>query len=337
MTPSQPLPTKQPRRAWWLVLLGVALTLPGARWLLRRAFAFIRRYLPGLARRLFTPDLPLDYLIAQYTDAASHFLTLDGLTVHYKTEGSGPPLVLLHGMFSSLHTWDGWVAQLSGRYRLIRVDLPYFGLTGAPASTQRYLPLYLNFVDALAEQLGLDRFTLAGNSLGGYIAWNYARRHPSRVDKLVLIDAAGYFMFPPWLLAQLSLPFMGTLLEHITPRFIATLNVRQVYGDPGKISPALITRYYELCLRPGTRRGIVSLVRQIARQGGFHPRGVSQVSAPTLVLWGDRDRWIPPAHAHYFVRDIPNARLVLYPGVGHVPMEEIPEQTAADVLAFLNA
>ncbi|UCH10746.1 MAG: alpha/beta fold hydrolase, partial [Fidelibacterota bacterium] len=114
------------------------------------------------------------------------------MEVHIRDQGTGPAVVLLHGMFSSLHTWDGWVEALQDSFRMIRLDLPGFGLTGPRPDADYSLSEYVGFMDALLDELGVERAILVGNSLGGGIAWEYSLAHPSRVEGLILIDAVGY-------------------------------------------------------------------------------------------------------------------------------------------------
>ncbi|MCX7679710.1 MAG: alpha/beta hydrolase, partial [Spirochaetes bacterium] len=168
---------------------------------------------------LVRPDIPVDKLKVQYAPPPSKFLNLSGLLVHYRDEGKGFPVVLIHGTSSSLHTWDGWTKALISRYRVIRMDIPAFGLTG-PTKERDYSPqAYVKFLEDFLNKLNISKFHLAGNSLGGLIAWNYALAYPQKVEKLVLIDAAGYpfrTMPPIFRLAKIKpIAFLG---RYITPR-----------------------------------------------------------------------------------------------------------------------
>jgi pimeloyl-ACP methyl ester carboxylesterase len=138
------------------------------------------------------PNRDMEALKAKYTNAESRFLELDGMQVHYRDEGQGYPIVLIHGTGASLHTWDAWTEDLKRHFRVIRMDLPAFGLTGPHPDRDYSLAQYVAFLDALAEKLNLSTFHLVGNSLGGSIAWLYAARHPEAVNKLILLDPGGY-------------------------------------------------------------------------------------------------------------------------------------------------
>jgi pimeloyl-ACP methyl ester carboxylesterase len=178
-----------------------------------------------LAALFYRSDLPVEELRERYTDDASRFFEHEGLSLHYKDEGSGPALLLLHGTASSLHTWDGWVEILRDEFRVVRLDLPNFGLTGPPPGGAATLEDQFTTLDALLDHLGLERAAVAGNSLGGLIAWRYAAHAPDRVTHLLLIDSAGA---PPAAAVEprssifdlARKPVIGPLLAHITPRFL---------------------------------------------------------------------------------------------------------------------
>ncbi len=289
---------------------------------------------------VWAPDKPVSMLTARWATPPSRFLALDGMQVHLRDEGprtDSVPLVLVHGTSASLHTWDGWAAGLRGSRRVIRFDLPGFGLTG-PAPDQDYsLGAYTRFTRRLLDSLGVSRFAIAGNSLGGEVAWEVAAAAPDRVAVLILVDAAGY----PIVSQSVPIGFrmartqgLAWLFTRILPRSVVTSSVRSVYGDPSRVTDSLVTRYYELTLREGNR---ASLPRRFAQSAnGADSARIATVRAPTLIMWGGRDGLIPPDHAGRFARDIPGSRLALFPELGHVPHEEDPLRTAAAARAFLD-
>lgn len=282
----------------------------------------------------FQPDIEVAELQAKYANVASKFLSINGMSVHYRDEGAGPTLVLLHGTASSLHTWDDWTKELSANFRVVRMDLPGFGLTGPNATHDYSMPRYVDFLAAFADSLSLERFHLAGNSLGGEIAWHFALAQPQRVQRMILLDAAGY--------PRLNIPFAFKLARNpltkaftrwITPRSLVEKSMREVYGDDGKVTEALVQRYFELTCRAGNRAAFV------ARANAFHevePERIKQITTPTLIQWGAEDLWIPVQEALRFDADIPHSELIVYEGIGHVPMEEIPERTSRDAKNFLQ-
>ncbi len=289
------------------------------------------------------PDRAVQTLVARWAPPPSDFLDLQGQLVHYRDEGprNDPlPIVLVHGTSASLHTWEGWAKALRGQRRVISFDLPGFGLTGPFAgrySGREYTAKEMaNFALDVLDALQVKRFVIAGNSLGGEVAWRVAAAQPQRVERLVLIDSGGYAFEPEsiplgWRLAQL--PGFSKLLEHLLPRPLIVSGLVDVYGDPLRINDALVDRYFELTLREGNRRALVERLRHFK----FTPNEalIATLKLPTLILWGRRDRIIPLAIAERFKADIAGSQLVVFDALGHVPHEEDPEATVLPVKAFL--
>jgi pimeloyl-ACP methyl ester carboxylesterase len=267
-------------------------------------------------------------------------MELDGMAVHYRDVGprdDREPLVLLHGTSASLHTWEGWASALQARHRVISVDLPGFGLTGPNANGDYRGDSYAQFVLRLLDALHVGRCALAGNSLGGEVAWRTAALSPARVSRLILVDASGYDFTPAHVPLGFRLaraPGLGWIVESLTPRSVIEASVRDVYGEPSKVTPALVDRYYELSLREGNRAALVQRLRQLER--GADAQRIAQLRQPTLILWGGRDRLIPPDNARRFANDIRGSRLVVFDELGHVPQEEDPQRTVAVVRDFLE-
>ena len=298
----------------------------------------------GVARLGFGP-LSLAGLKDRYAhpDSGSRFIELGGFNVHYRDEGdrNKPALVLIHGVVASLHTWDDWLPAFAADYRVIRFDVPGFGLTGPARDGVYSAERMIEVFDLLLDHLGVSQASLVGNSLGGYIAWNYAVLKPARVSKLVLIDPAAYPMAKvPWMIASAALPGATLAMPLWMPRALIAQGVKEVYGDRGRIKSGVIQRYYDLSRRPGNRKSMMQIFRvllQVNREELHNtPARVAQIKAPTLLLWGERDRWISPEHVPLWQRDLPGIEVKVYPGVGHIPMEEIPAQSAADTRRFLQ-
>ena len=288
------------------------------------------------------PDRPLDTLVARWAPPPSDFIDLDGLIVHLRDQGprnDATPIVLIHGTSASLHTWEGWARALRGQRRVISLDLPGFGLSGpwggAYADAHYDGAAWTRFVLDLLDQLGVQRFVVAGNSLGGEIAWRLAIAAPQRVQRLILVDAAGYAFEPEsvplgWRLARL--PGAAWLGQYLLPRALIAQGLHAVYGDPARVDAALIDRYYELTLREGNRAALAQRLRDLDR--GRDEARIATLRLPTLILWGGRDRLLPPATAQRFHTDIAGSRLAVFDALGHVPQEEDAAATAAAVAAF---
>jgi pimeloyl-ACP methyl ester carboxylesterase len=280
--------------------------------------------------------------LSRWAAPPSTFLDVLGIKVHLRDEGpreDASPIVLLHGTGSSLHAWQGWVDALKTR-RVIRYDLAGFGLTG-PAPDHLYsLENDVRLLVALLDKLGIARCVLGGNSLGGAIAWRAALAHPARVEKLILVDAGGYPPHPSsvplgFRLARLArLPIIGFLMEHILPRSLVAQGFRNVYGDPGKVTDEQIERSVELTLRAGNRRALIERAKQ--RRSGIFAERIRELTLPTLILWGGRDRLIPPDDAERFHNEIAGSELVIFEDLGHAPEEEDPARSVAAVKQFLG-
>jgi pimeloyl-ACP methyl ester carboxylesterase len=308
------------------IILGILMVVLASAWL-----------------KLRGPDIPYATLEAKYFGAASHFVDLPGgFHVHYQDDGDSglPLLVLLHGFGDSFTSWEGWVRELKGRFRIISLDFPGHGLTRAPQGYELGGEGLADFVDAFAAQLALPKFAVAGNSMGGGVAWALAVRHPERANALILVDAAGFpNERPP---AEIPLAFkilqfrLGrALLRNIDNRPLIDEGLKTDVYDKTVITPALVSRWSEFQRAPGHRAILMSL----------NPRAFGQASAavlhdikvPTLVLHGENDVLIEPASARKFAAAIPGAKLTVYPHVGHLPQIEIPQRSAADVAEFLQA
>lgn len=304
--------------------------------------------LTGLAvASVWAPDRSVESLKPRWAPAPSRFITLDGAAVHYRDEGprdDPQPLLLLHGSAASLHTWEGWTAALHDERRVIRLDLPGFGLTGPFQDGASSLARTLGVIERLLDTLGAPRVIVAGNSLGGLYAWQLAVRSPARVVGLILVDPAGYpsqATSVPVGFKVAALPGMRYVASQVLPRRVIESSVRNVYGDPSKVTPELVDRYYELTLREGNRRAFTQRPRtggggSTNRGGGLDTLQIATIRAPTLILWGELDRLIPPSNAARFARDIPGSRVVRFPTLGHVPHEEDPVASLAPVREFLG-
>ncbi|MGN6525604.1 MAG: alpha/beta fold hydrolase [Burkholderiaceae bacterium] len=291
-----------------------------------------------------TPDRSVESLVARWAPPPSDFMEIRGQLVHYRDEGprdDPEPLVLLHGTAASLHTWQGWVGELRSRKRVITFDLPGFGLTGPFAG--EYAPddyrgdTLARFTLDVLDALHVARFDVGGNSLGGEVAWRVAALAPARVGRLVLVDASGYAFRPehvPIGFQLARLPVLGRIGEWLTPRVVVEQSVRDVYGDPSRVTGVLVDRYFELLTREGNRRALGIRLREIEHD--LAPQRIATLHVPTLILWGAKDRLIPPDNGEHFHRDIAGSTLVVFPGLGHVPQEEDSHASVAPVKTFLG-
>ena len=293
-------------------------------------------------------DRAVAELSERWAQAPSQFIDVDGMQVHVRDEGpkSDPtPLVLLHGTSASLHTWDGWVFHLQnllvgqGREsrRIIRFDMPAFGLTGPHPQNDYRIESYAKTVVAVMDALNVEQAIVAGNSLGGYVAWATAVLYPERVNKLILIDASGL----PFKSKSTPLgfkiarnPLLNSLLGNTLPRFLIQRSVENVYSDRSMVSTDIVDRYFELTLREGNRDALAQ--RFVQTQPGLLANRIIEISKPTLILWGRDDNLIPLDLGYQFEQLIPNSRLEIFDNLGHIPHEEGPQETVSSILSFID-
>lgn len=287
----------------------------------------------------WAPDVPVDALKARWAPPPSQFVEIEGLQVHLRDEGprdDALPIVLVHGTSASLHTWEGWATELRKERRVIRFDLPGFGLTGPNAANDYSIAVYVRFVTALMDRLGVQRFVIAGNSLGGEVAWAVAHAHPQRVARLVLVDAAGYrieSLSIPLGFRIAGTPALQPLMRQLLPPGMVEKSVRSVYGDPARVTPELVALYTDLARREGNR---AALRQRLAQRDTGREADIKALKLPTLILWGGQDRLIPPVYGQRFAQDIAGAKLVQFEALGHVPQEEDPAATLVPVREFLR-
>ncbi len=314
---------------------------------------------------MIRPDIPAEKLMDRYTDETSLFLEIDGMQVHVKDEGNGPVLLLLHGMFASLHTWDSWVEALKDQYRVVRVDLPGFGITGPHPQGNYSLRASMYLLESIREELDIEEWTLIGNSMGGGLALSYAQLYPDHTDKVVLFNGGRLLTNsepsrdesdenesvsdsdnneasrPSVVLRVLDSPTLRNLMGVLTPKFIIEASLKEVYGDPDRLQPETVTRYYELLRREGNRQAYLNRREMQPRRDGNlpdlpEPVNINDSEVHVLIIWGRLDSWIPVNVGYRLHEDISNSELIIYDDLGHVPMEEDPARTIADVREFLS-
>jgi pimeloyl-ACP methyl ester carboxylesterase len=303
------------------------------------ALALLALVAAGYAAMNWAPDRPVAELKPRWAPPPSMFVEVAGMQVHLRDEGpreDPTPVVLLHGTSASLHTWQGWAEALRDERRVIRFDLPGFGLTGPTPDGVYTMDAYVRFVLATLDRLGVQRAVLAGNSFGGSVAWETVLAAPNRVAKLVLVDSAGYPMNPksvPIGFRIARMPLLNRIGEVALPRRVIESSVRSVYGDPDKVTPELVDLYFDITVREGNRRALSERWRQAP--AGANAGRIREIKVPTLILWGALDGLIPPDDGARFQRDVSGSRLVVFGDLGHVPHEEDPARTVAVVKRFL--
>lgn len=284
----------------------------------------------------FAPDLDPSALERKYATPPSRFVIAGGIRFHIRERGQGPTIVLIHGQSAHLYLWEAAAELLAKDHHVISLDMPGHGLTG-PDPQERYSFAGLaNSVHALVEALGLDRFALAGNSLGGAVSTQYAITHPEKLTALFLLDGIGAprdLVVPPAAFAAFLTPGIGDLATLFTPKWAVRAGLADTYGDASKLTAAEVTRTYDLLRRRGNRIAQRKTLRRALEI--FDSARVAQIATPTLLLWGNRDTWVTVKYGEWFKRTIAGAQMQIFDGVGHQPMAEAPVATADAMRRFL--
>ena len=310
------------------LVLGVLVLLVGAYLALRR------------------PDIGFDSLEAKYANNASRYLDLpSGLHVHYRDQGNprGPVLVLVHGFSASLHTWEPWIQQLGGHYRIITLDLPGHGLTRAPKDYKASTAAFVDVVADTTADLGVTSFVLAGNSMGGGVAWSFALRHPDRLKGLVLVDSAGWpheqaGAKSPLVFKLLRYPVARAIMRDIDTSSLIASGLKSAFVDQSLVTDPMVQRYVDLGRAAGHRDILLALqTSRVPMSPAQTTALLNTIKVPTLVMHGDQDALIPVEDGRALAAAIPGAKLIIYPGVGHVPMEQIANKSADDLTAWLES
>jgi pimeloyl-ACP methyl ester carboxylesterase len=250
-----------------------------------------------------------------------------------------PSVILLHGANLSLESWEPWLQRLGEAARLVAVDLPGHGLTGATAEGDYSLSGMVAFVDAFIRCLGLaPPFVLAGHSYGGEIAWRFALQHPERIAKLILVAPAG-FCEPAGASGRiyrlLRRPLGPLLWRLLASRERFARGLRAVFYNHALVTPDIIDRHWQFSRRKGSPAATIARVRNQRVEPTMMSR-LGEISAPTLILWGRDDPVLPVRVGSALAQAIPDAKLITYESCGHLPMVEQPERTSRDVIEFLE-
>lgn len=292
----------------------------------------------------YAPDTQAAQMETKYGNAASRFAELEpGLRVHYRDEGKrdGRVLVLIHGSNASLHTWEQWVAALGKDYRVISLDLPGHGLTGQNPAGVYDNASYVRVVDRLLTKLNIDKAVIGGNSMGGGVSWLFALEHPAKVESLLLIDASGQPYAKsgetPLGFRLMRMPVIKEAARFIAPRSIFESSVKTSMSVQSRIDEKLIDRYWELNRYPGNREATMQRFANPKSMTPSTQERLSTIKVPVMIMWGAEDNLIPVSSARWFAQAMPQAKLVIYPNVGHIPMEEIPDKSANDVKIWLDS
>lgn len=285
---------------------------------------------------LWTPDLPRETLEARYLQQPGDLIDVAGIRLNVRDRGprAAPAVILVHGFAGSLQTWDAWADGLAVDRRVIRFDLPGSALS-APDPTGRYTDARTGQVlIALMDQLGIERASIVGHSVGGRIAWTFAAQHPERVDKLVLVAPDGFASpgFDYGRAPEVSALF--GLMRYVLPKPLLRMQLNKTFADTDFVTDERVALNQDLLRAPGSRDALLARGGQTVL---IDPVPLLRtIQAPTLLLWGEQDEMIPTGNAADYLAALPNARLVTFDKTGHLPQEEAAARSLAVVEKFLD-
>ncbi|MBU3607357.1 alpha/beta fold hydrolase [Polynucleobacter nymphae] len=285
---------------------------------------------------LWTPDKSKAELEKTYGSSKNAYVTALGVNLHFQDSGPSKnpiPILFLHGFGASLQTWDSWAQALSEDYRVISVDLPGFGLTGEDPSGIYTDQRSVEVLEAFLKELKIPKVVLVGNSMGGKLAWQFTARYPNQVSKLVLISPDGYASPGIEYGKKTEVPAIAELYRYFFSKTFLAMNLEPAYADPNTLNDALVNRYYDLMLAPGVRGAILGRMQQTVLQDPVP--SLSSIQVPTLLIWGEKDAFIPISNSNDYLKVMPNAKRVSLPNIGHLPQEEQPSIGLAVLKEFL--
>ncbi len=281
-------------------------------------------------------DLNENDLVIKYSNPSSQLLEIEGDRLHIRDTGkpNGPVIVFIHGFGASLHTWEDWSKDLEKDFRVIRFDLPGFGLSGPDQkgdySDDRSNQIILGLLDILQ----IKKINIVGNSIGGRMAWYFTANYPERVEKLVLISPDGFespgmdYNKPP------EIPIYMNMIKYVFPKFLFRENLEFAYFNKSVLSDQLFERYYELAIYPGNRQAMIDRMHQTVLKDPAP--FLKRIYCPVLLLWGERDAMIPIQNAQDYLALMPQAQLEVMKNMGHLPQEEDPQRSLPYLVHFLK-
>jgi len=252
-----------------------------------------------------------------------------GQKIHYIEAGSGPHVILLHGLGGDWHNWGPTIPALAAGYHVLALDQIGFGTSDKPLIDYRVATL-VDFLEAFCKKTGIGKATVVGNSLGGWTAMAFALAHPERVEKLVLVDSAGYTFSPP--------PTRERLLA-LNPATVegAKAVLRLIFARQPWATEAAAEELLARHMSNNDGYTVDRFIDSMVRGEDFLDGMLGGIKVPTLVVWGREDRLTPLASGERFAHDIGGAQMKVLDGCGHIPQLHCAGEFNAALLDFLGS
>jgi pimeloyl-ACP methyl ester carboxylesterase len=300
----------------------------------RRAFVALSIAAAGAAPACRAPQIPAEQRYPAGSPFRAQYRVVDGTRLRMIDTGQGTAVVFIHGFAASMYSWRKTLpAVLAAGYRVIAFDNRGFGFSDKPSGDYSNAA-YARLVVALLDSLRLPSAVLVGHSMGGAIAAEVALRYPARVRGLVLIDAAGFGVRWPRILKVGRWPGAGGVATAIRGRWVTERLLRSTHADPSKVTEQDVDQYYAPVPEPGYGRALRGVLREFRFDTLVGRLGA--VAAPTLVVWGAADRWIPVQDGARLAAELPRGVFVVIPRTGHAAAEESPDEVNQLLVSFLK-
>jgi len=271
----------------------------------------------------------------------NQYITVNGITIRYTVRGAGSPIILIHGFGEFVESWAFNIEPLSEHYRVYALDLPGHGLSDKPANGYAF-SLSAGFVANFMQALGINRATLIGHSIGGFMCLSTAISFPEKVDRLVLVDSGGTSKEMPLRYRLAALPILGEIMVEPTLKAGLRMGIKGTFYNPDLVTDEMVNMTYKYLRMRGAKRAMLEIIRESTNLSGPPPGAViidklNRVSAPTLVIHGAQDKTVPVDEVENASKLIPGARLAVFEECGHAPHLEKPAEFNETVLAFLQS
>lgn len=286
---------------------------------------------------LMNPKIPNGRILNQ--TERNHYKSINGINYHYEEYNTeGKVVFLLHGFGSSTYTWVNVIPHLVEQgYHVYALDMKGFGWSDKPKDTNYHPFVLADEVNTFLEEMGLRNVIFVGNSLGGAVATHIALEHPEKIDKMILLDAAGYPMKFPFVIKLARLPGSSQFSKMIFGRWMVKWNLHEVYHNNGRLTDKNIDEYYVRLCTENAVGAMISMTKAFDfNQLEDFVNEIPNIKHQTLIIHGENDKWIPIENSHNYRRDLENSVFYKISSCGHVPQEEYPDLTSKLIIDFIK-
>lgn len=286
------------------------------------------------------PPIPSDYRRQRIDEGVQKTVFVEGHRLCYWDKGTGPVVLLLHGLGGSNYDWRFVYEPLvAAGYRVLALEMLGVGYSDKPAGADYSIQEQARRTSLFLQKLGIEKAHIVGSSFGGGIGLGIALRSPAQVDRLILLNAAGLPQPIPFHVAFLRIPLLPEIAMELTPKtWLIRMGMKEIYFDLEKLTDEEVDEYAHELAFAGAGRCLIATARSIHPEQALDlAREYRAIAAPTLIVWGDEDEVIPVRNAKWLHDEIRGSRLLIFPRCGHCPHMEYPQETLKAILEFLKS